>query len=135
MRNDTQNPIHKALALSEIRSHIGYFLIGSNKDLITCMLVCKQWRQDFRRLLYLHLDLTPNRHPNSVAILPMQWRTFGSYTQSLTIKEPAISNRGIKSQLKRSKPPGSNDPSFVQSIDYNLDPASHCPNLLHLTIK
>ncbi|KAG0256409.1 hypothetical protein BG011_004575 [Mortierella polycephala] len=135
MRNDTQNPIHKALALSEIRSHIGYFLIGSNKDLITCMLVCKQWRQDFRRLLYLHLDLTPNRHSNSVAILPMQWRAFGPYTQSLAIKEPAISNRGVMGQLKRGKLPGSSDPKFVQSIDYNLDPASHCPNLLHLTIK
>ncbi|KAF9188589.1 hypothetical protein BGZ50_001242 [Haplosporangium sp. Z 11] len=135
MRNDTQNPIDRALALSEIRSNIGYFLIGSNKDLITCMLVCKQWRQDFRRLLYLHLDLTSNRHPSAAAILPMQWRAFGPYTQFLAIKEPAISNRGIMGHLKRSKPAGPNEPKFIQSIDYNLDPASHCPNLLHLTIK
>ncbi|KAG0314012.1 hypothetical protein BGZ99_008433 [Dissophora globulifera] len=136
---------HEALMLSEIRSHIGLFLIGRNADLIACMLVCRSWRADFRRLLYLSLELTgPTTGP---IILPLQWRAFSSHTQSLSIEEPTVTSRrndratarrGYRSGTNKSGDSSSDstlNPPTWRSPDYNLDPALHCPNLLHLTVR
>ncbi|KAF9950896.1 hypothetical protein BGZ72_007528 [Mortierella alpina] len=124
-----------ALALSEIRSLVGIYLLGNNRDLIHCMLVCKDWRPDFRRLLYCDLQLTGRTQ--GPIISPLQWRAYGSYTRSLAIEEPTVSHQGTKSNLKKkySKNRDSQDNGMLRSPDYNMDSALHCPNLQHLTVK
>ncbi|KAG0204125.1 hypothetical protein BGX28_003848 [Mortierella sp. GBA30] len=101
------------------------------------MLVCKDWRQDFRRLLYRDLVLT-GRTVGSI-ISPMQWRAYGSYTQSLAIEEPTLTHQGNKGNLKKgykySKGRDSQDNGTLRSPDYNLDSALHCPNLQNLTVR
>ncbi|KAF9208176.1 hypothetical protein BGZ49_009573 [Haplosporangium sp. Z 27] len=131
---------HKALMVSEIRSQIGSFLVGSNKDIIACMSVCKAWRPDFRRLLYFSLVLT-QRTSGSI-ITPYQWRANSGYTQSLAIEEPALIQRGNNvgkgyRSGKSANPNGSGikEQRAQDSLDYHMDPAVHCPNLLHLTVQ
>ncbi|CAO3566648.1 unnamed protein product [Mortierella alpina] len=128
--------IRNALALSEIRSLVGIFLLGCNSDLIHCMLVCKDWRPDFRRLLYHDLQLTGRTQGAIISLL--QWRAYGPYTRSLAIEEPTVSHQGAKSNLKKKYPKSrdSQDGSgSSRSPDFNLDSALHCPNLQHLTVK
>ncbi|KAK3823057.1 MAG: hypothetical protein J3Q66DRAFT_330757 [Benniella sp.] len=126
---------HDALMLSEIRTHVGRFLMGSKKDLIVCMLVCKSWRADFRRLLYHSLELT--KRTLEPILLPSQWRSYSPYTHSLTIAEPTTIYRGkqLSTIGSKAKPTNVKDGTTMRSPDYNLDPAIHCPNLLHLTVK
>ncbi|KAF9095166.1 hypothetical protein BGX23_000942 [Mortierella sp. AD031] len=131
-----------ALSLSEIRTHIGLFLIANKKDLITCMSVCKDWRTDFRRLLYRDLVLV-NRTTGPI-LSPLQWRAFGIHTQSLTIEEPAVMQQGApggggtrtgyggRGGYGRSTGSGKIN-TVLRSSSYNLDGIQHCPNLLHLT--
>ncbi|KAF9358902.1 hypothetical protein BGX26_000687 [Mortierella sp. AD094] len=130
----------KALMVSEIRSQIGLFLVGSNKDIITCMLVCKAWRPDFRRLLYFSLVLTQRTW--GPIITPLQWRSNSTYTQSLEIEEPTLIQRGSNTGTRGTRVGkgvvvnsyGVKDQGTLRSLDYNMDPAMHCPNLLHLTV-
>ncbi|KAG9324332.1 hypothetical protein KVV02_006578 [Mortierella alpina] len=135
-QEQTSSSARNALALSEIRSLVGIFLLGSNRDLIHCMGVCKDWRPDFRRLLYYDLQLTGQTH--GAIISPLQWRAYGSYTRSLAIEEPTVSHQGAKSNLKKKysrSARDSQDSGTLRSPDYNLDSALHCPNLQHLTVK
>ncbi|KAF9131309.1 hypothetical protein BGW39_001984 [Mortierella sp. 14UC] len=136
-RKDT--PMKDALSLSEIRTHFGHFLITNKKDLIACMNVCKDWRTDFRRLLYSHLVLT-NRTFQPI-LGPIQWRAYGIYTQSLVLEEPAVMqkvspvNRGGGSGKYGGMASRSSSSTILRSADYNLDAIHHCPNLQHLSIK
>ncbi|KAI7825619.1 hypothetical protein BC939DRAFT_447869 [Gamsiella multidivaricata] len=128
---------HDALNLPEIRSLIGLFLVGHNGDIISCMMVNKSWRADFRRILYLNLVLT--RRTMGPIILPLQWRAYGPYTQSLFIEEPTVAHRDNKRTKTYGSSIGASQSNKVKtslrSSDYNLDPALHCPNLLHLTVR
>ncbi|KAF9114955.1 hypothetical protein BGX27_009385 [Mortierella sp. AM989] len=127
--------------VSEIRSQIGLFLIGNNKDIIACMLVCKAWRPDFRRLLYYSLVLT--KRTWGPIILPLQWSSNSNYTQSLVIEEPALVQRGNNSSSRGTRGgrvigagiSNAKDQRTLRSLDYNLDPTVHCLNLLHLTVQ
>ncbi|KAG0080311.1 hypothetical protein BGZ90_012750 [Linnemannia elongata] len=136
--------MQEALSLSEIRTHIGLFLItnttnNNKRDLIACMSVCKEWRTDFRRLLYRDLVLG---HRTFQPILgPIQWRAYGIHTQSLVLEEPSVmqkvnpmTTRGRYSTMGARGGQGGAK-SVLRSSDYNLDPIQYCPNLLHLTIK
>ncbi|KAF9917365.1 hypothetical protein BX616_001225 [Lobosporangium transversale] len=142
----TRTAVQRALVLPEIRSQIGYFLLGCNRDLIACMLVCKAWKVDFRRLLFLDLSLT--KRTFGPILLPLQWRSHSTHTLSLSIEEPTLIPRGNKlinkgyRQNNRSPVFKNNCPSdmsheqvSLRSPDYNMDPATHCPNLLHLTVR
>ncbi|KAF9912480.1 hypothetical protein EC991_010567 [Linnemannia zychae] len=133
-------PMKDALSLSEIRTHIGHFLITSKKDLIACMNVCKDWRTDFRRLLYSHLVLT-NRTFQPI-LGPNHWRAYGIYTQSLVLEEPAVMqkvssvNRGSGgSKYGGMASRNITSSNALRSADYNFDAIQHCPNLQHLSIK
>ncbi|KAG0001754.1 hypothetical protein BGZ79_004207 [Entomortierella chlamydospora] len=131
---------HRALMVSELRSQIGLFLIGCNKDIIACMLVCKAWRSDFRRLLYVSLVL--RQRTRGPIITPLQWRSNSTYTQSLEIEEPTLIQR-VSSTATRGARVGKGtaansygikDQGTLRSLDYNMDPALDCSNLLHLTV-
>ncbi|KAF8945534.1 hypothetical protein BGZ47_002479 [Haplosporangium gracile] len=135
--------MQEALSLSEIRTHIGLFLITTNnskRDLIACMNVCKDWRTDFRRLLYRDLVLG---HRTFQPILgPIQWRAYGIHTQSLVLEEPSVMQkvnpivtRGRYSGMGSNNGSSQGTKSVLRSSDYNLDPIQYCPNLLHLTIR
>ncbi|KAF9925815.1 hypothetical protein FBU30_004464 [Linnemannia zychae] len=134
--------MHDALSLSEIRTHIGFFLLPSKKDVIACMYVSKDWRNDFRRLLYRHLVLD---HRTFHSILgSLQWRAYGVYTHSLDLEEPAVmqkvnpNSRGGYGKLSgggyRSFGSGGSS-TAIRSADYNLDAVQHCPNLTHLSVR
>ncbi|KAG0260869.1 hypothetical protein BGZ95_004335 [Linnemannia exigua] len=131
-----KTPMQDALSLSEIRTHIGYFLITNKKDLIACMSVCKDWRTDFRRLLFSRLVLT-NRTFQPI-LTAIQWRAYGMYTQSLVLEEPAIMQKVNSTQRgsdKYGSVQGRSSSTVLRSSDYNLDAIQHCPNLLHLSIR
>ncbi|KAF9438572.1 hypothetical protein BGZ76_006792 [Entomortierella beljakovae] len=137
----TESMVHMALAVSEIRTQIGLFLSGNNHDIIACMLVCKAWRPDFRRLLYYELVLT--RPTRGSIITPLQWRSNSTYTQSLVIEEPTFLQQGYNPGArgarsgKGTRATGSSDKILgtLRSLDYNLDPVLHCPNLQHLSVN
>ncbi|KAG0295780.1 hypothetical protein BGZ96_011015 [Linnemannia gamsii] len=127
--------MQEALSLSEIRTHIGLFLISNKRDLITCMHVCKDWRTDFRRLLYR--DLVLGQRTFQTILGPIQWRAYGVHTQSLVLEEPSVMQK-VNPAIIRGRFSGGNNQgakSVLRSSDYNLDPIQHCPNLLHLTVK
>ncbi|KAF9549191.1 hypothetical protein EC957_004491 [Mortierella hygrophila] len=135
--------MQEALSLSEIRTHIGLFLISntnnSKRDLVACMNVCKDWRADFRRLLYR--DLVLGHRTFQPILSHNQWRAYGVHTQSLVLEEPSVMQkvnpitiRGKYSGMGAGGGQGGSK-SVLRSSDYNLDPIQYCPNLLHLTVK
>lgn len=133
--------MQEALSLSEIRTHIGLFLISNKRDLIACMHVCKDWRTDFRRLLYR--DLVLGQRTFQTILGPIQWRAYGVHTQSLVLEEPSLMQK-VNPAIIRGRYSGMGGningnnqgaKSVLRSSDYNLDPIQHCPNLLHLTVK